>query len=184
MTASNWQGGLEYKPSKDVYFIALAYLISQRSIDTNTTCGAVLVANDGRVLSTGYNGPPKGAVDEKTPMVRPDKYFVMLHAEENALLSYFGSAQDLVGSTMYITGSPCSRCLRDMIQKGIKRIVYAKTGLAKMMKMDPKEEECRDFLLLGQDIEIIEFDDMDSVKALLHRTVDAIDYKLSGEDRT
>ena len=54
----------------------------------------------------------------------------------------------------------------------------------RMMKMNQQEEGCREFLLLGQDVQMIEFEDMDEVKALLHRSVDYIDYKLSNQDRT
>ena len=50
----------------------------------------------------------------------------MIHAEENAILAYNGSNQDIEGSSIYITGSPCHKCLRMIIQKGIKRIVYPK----------------------------------------------------------
>ena len=48
----------------------------------------------------------------------------MIHAEENALLSYFGSYQDIQNSTAYITTRPCSKCLRGLIQKGITNIIY------------------------------------------------------------
>lgn len=181
--SAEWIGGLEHKPSKDVYFMSLCYLISQRSIDTNTACGAILVAADGRILSTGYNGPPKGSIDENFPMTRPEKYVGMLHSEENAILAYFGSQQDLVGSTMYITGDPCNRCLRGMLQKGIRRFVYAGGVQAKMTADDSDLIRDRNMLIAGQDVQMIEFDEMDKVKALLGRTVDYIDYRQSGKNK-
>jgi dCMP deaminase len=172
-----WKGGVAAKPDFDTYFMALCYLISQRSIDTSTCCGAVLVSKEGRILSTGYNGPVRGSIDMNVPMTRPDKYMFMIHSEENCLLSYSGSFQDLEGSTMYITGTPCSVCFRMMLQKGIKRFVYANVNPAVMM--DEKQAWAKEEMAVGQDIQIIEYTDMDKVKALLGRTVDYIDYRLT-----
>lgn len=50
----------------------------------------------------------------------------MIHAEENALLAYNGPASDLVGATIYVTGKPCHKCLRMILQKGIRNIVVTK----------------------------------------------------------
>ena len=94
-----------------------------RSIDPSSKCGAVLVSKESKILSTGYNGPIKGADDEKIPLERPAKYAHMLHAEENCLLAYNGSNQDLEGASMYVTGAPCHKCLRMILQKGIRNII-------------------------------------------------------------
>lgn len=112
------------KPSWDVYYLSQCFLISQRSLDPNTKCGAVIVSEDNRVLSQGYNGPLKNSCDGQIPLTRPEKYYHMIHAEENAILAYNGSYQDIKGATIYITGAPCHKCLRMIIQKGITRIVY------------------------------------------------------------
>jgi dCMP deaminase len=114
---------LKNRPPKDEYFLAMASVVAMRSFDPSSKCGCVIVSKDGRVLSTGYNGPVKGSIDEKIPLTRPERYYHMIHAEENALLAYSGSYQDIQGATVYLTGSPCHRCLRMMIQKGITRIV-------------------------------------------------------------
>jgi dCMP deaminase len=126
------------KPNYDDYFIAMCYLVAMRSIDPSTKCGAVLVSNEYKVLSTGYNGPLKGSDDNKIPLERPDKYAHLLHAEENCLLAYNGSNQDLVGATMYVTGAPCHKCLRMILQKGIKNIVYTDGNLAVMQDVAEK----------------------------------------------
>jgi dCMP deaminase len=112
------------KPPWDTYYLSQCFLLAQRSLDPNTKCGAMIVSEDGRVLSQGYNGPLKGIDDDVVPLERPTKYYHMIHAEENAILSYNGSYQDIKGSTIYITGSPCHKCLRMIIQKGIGTIVY------------------------------------------------------------
>lgn len=109
-----------------------------RSIDPSTKCGAVLVSKEYKILSTGYNGPIKGSIDGMIPLVRPAKYCHILHAEENCLLAYNSSNQDLEGATMYVTGRPCHKCLRMILQKGIKNIVYCDANLAVMQDSDEK----------------------------------------------
>ncbi|HDD67484.1 MAG TPA: hypothetical protein ENG31_02545, partial [Candidatus Thorarchaeota archaeon] len=47
------------RKSKDVYFAEIADLVSSRSTCLRNQVGAVLV-KEGQILSTGYNGAPKG----------------------------------------------------------------------------------------------------------------------------
>ena len=103
--------------------------MSQRSLDLSVKCGAIIVSRDNRVLSQGYNGPLKNSNDENFPTARPDKYYFTLHAEENALLAYNGSFQDIQNATIYITNKPCHKCFRMCVQKGITRFVYPKFSL-------------------------------------------------------
>lgn len=110
-----------------------------RSIDPSTKCGAVLVSKQKKILSTGYNGPIKGSQDHVVPLIRPAKYAHILHAEENCLLAYNGSNQDLEGATIYVTSRPCHKCLRMILQKGIKHIVYGEGNLGVMQDSDEKE---------------------------------------------
>lgn len=120
------------KPDYDEYFLTMCYVVAMRSIDPSTKCGAVLVSKEHKILSTGYNGPIRGSVDEAIPLTRPEKYAHLLHAEENCLLAYNGSHQDLENATMYVTGAPCHKCLRMILQKGIRNIVYTDGNLAVM----------------------------------------------------
>ena len=115
---------LANRPSKDLYYLTIAFVVAQRSFDPSSKCGSVIVSKDGRPLSFGYNGPIRGSSDEKIPLTRPDRYKFMIHSEENALLAYNGSYQDIQGATVYITSRPCHRCLRMLLQKGIKKIIY------------------------------------------------------------
>ena len=117
---------MEEKISWDLYYLTQCFVISQRSIDQSKKCGAIIVSKDNRPLSQGYNGPVKNSDDSDFPTQRPDKYGPTLHAEENAILAYNGSYQDIQGATIYVTGKPCHRCLRMILQKGITKIVYPK----------------------------------------------------------
>lgn len=141
------------KLKSDIYYMTIAFNISRRSIDPHTLHGAVIVDKNGRILSTGYNGPIKKCDDHKIPLTRPEKYMHFLHAEENSIINYYGSSQDMEGSTIYITGFPCSKCLRMVLQKGVKQIVFAPI-VSKCV--DDEDVEARK-LMLGYQTEDIQF---------------------------
>lgn len=109
------------RPSWDEYFLEMADLASRRSPDPATKHGCVLVDQNNRVLSTGYNGPVQGLPNELVEYTRPEKYAWMVHAEDNAVA--FAKC-DLTGATAYVTGQPCAACFRRLLQVGIKRIVH------------------------------------------------------------
>ena len=163
------------KPLYTDYFLTIAYLVAMRSIDPSTKCGAVLVSADKRILSTGYNGPLRGANDSKVPLTRPDKYPHMIHAEENCLLAYNGSFQDLEGSTMYVTGKPCHKCLRMILQKGIHNIVVTK-GNQTVMHDDAEEKICQSLMdiLPADSINYQTINNVRDIHKLLQITMDYI----------
>lgn len=115
--------------SWDEYFIAVAKLSAMRSKDPHTQVGACIVSNDNRILSIGYNGAPNGFNDEKFPWGREGnpletKYLYVVHAERNAILNYRGSRKDLENSKIYVDLFPCNECAKEIIQAGIKEVVY------------------------------------------------------------
>ena len=112
----------EARPTWDEYFLELAEKVSRRSPDPNTKHGCVLVDQDKRVVSTGYNGPVQGLPNNMVPLTRPAKYMWFIHAEDNAVAF---ARCDLRGATAYVTGMPCSACFRRLLQVGVKRIVHA-----------------------------------------------------------
>lgn len=157
------------KINYDDYFLCMCYLVAMRSIDPSTKCGAVLVSKDYKVLSTGYNGPLKGSNDDLVPLERPAKYAHLLHAEENCILAYNGCAQDLIGSIMYVTGKPCHKCLRMIIQKGIRNIVYTDGNQAIMQ--DEAEKAIVDLMLsYSPPVTIRVVDNSSQIHALLGTT--------------
>jgi len=170
----SWQGGLENRPDWDTFFMSLAFLISQKSPDPRTTHGSVLVAEDRRILSVGYNGPVRGSLDKNIPLDSNDKYLHLLHAEENCLLNYNGSKEDLKNSTLYITGKYCHKCLRMILQKGIKNIVL---GPVKSSCIDQNDEKASSEMIIGQNVIIKTYEDNEKIKSLLTKTIDYINYK-------
>lgn len=105
----------------DFKFLKLAQHISNWSKDPSTKVGAVVVDEDNRIVSIGYNGFPKGIKDDERLENRDVKYSLILHAEENALLF---SKQNLKNCKIYTYPLfPCSRCCSKIIQCGIKEII-------------------------------------------------------------
>lgn len=111
--------------SWEEYFIRMAELVASRSKDPSTKVGCVVVSYDNTVLSTGYNGLPRGVLDLPERMERPAKYLWTAHAEENAVAQAARNGISLDGATAYVTHSPCCRCARALIQAGILHIVVA-----------------------------------------------------------
>ena len=111
----------------DEYFMGIAQLAAQRSKDNNTQVGACIVNDENKILSIGYNGMPTGCDDDVMPWERSGdplntKYFYVCHAELNAILNYGGGS--LKGARVYVTLFPCNECTKEIIQSGIKEIIY------------------------------------------------------------
>ena len=73
----------------------------------------------------------------------------MLHAESNAITKLAKSTQSSVGSTMYITISPCIECAKLIIQSEISRVVYgdfyrSDAGLKLLKKAGIIVEQCEE----------------------------------------
>ena len=113
--------------SWDEYFMGVAMLAARRSKDPSTQVGACIVSPENIIISTGYNGMPKGCSDDEFPWARTGeenetKYPYVVHAELNAILNANG--RDLRGSRIYVALFPCNECAKAIIQSGIREIVY------------------------------------------------------------
>ena len=113
--------------SWDEYFMGVAMLAARRSKDPSTQVGACIVSPENIIISTGYNGMPKGCSDDEFPWARTGeenetKYPYVVHAELNAILNANG--RELRGSRIYVALFPCNECAKAIIQSGIREIVY------------------------------------------------------------
>ena len=109
----------------DEYFMGIAMLAAKRSKDPSTQVGACIVSQDNIIISTGYNGMPKGCSDDEFPWAREGeetKYPYVVHAELNAILNANG--RDLRGSRIYVALFPCNECAKAIIQSGVKEVFY------------------------------------------------------------
>ena len=111
--------------SWEEFFMGIALLAAERSKDPSTRVGACIVDENNIILSTGYNGFPKGCSDDEFPWERigeDTKYTYVVHAELNAILNAGG--RSLRGSTLYVALFPCNECAKAIIQSGIKEVDY------------------------------------------------------------
>ena len=106
----------------DMRFLELAQHVATWSKDPSTQVGAVIVRPDRTIASVGYNGFPRGVIDEPERYAeREVKYKMVVHAEANAILS---AREPLHGYTCYVLPlAPCSSCAAMIIQSGIQRVV-------------------------------------------------------------
>lgn len=114
----NWQ----------TYFLRMADTTRLKSKDPNTQVGAIIVGPEKQILSTGFNGFPRGINDDiPARWERPIKYEWIEHAERNAIYNAARHGIALRGASMYIFGfgPPCSGCARAIIQAGITKVVFS-----------------------------------------------------------
>ena len=106
-------------------YTCLAKEISTWSKDPSTQVGAVVIGNNGEVLSQGYNGFPIGIKDTAARLKdRERKYNLVVHAEMNAIYNAGLNGVSLKGSTLYVYGLPvCNECAKGIIQVGIDKVI-------------------------------------------------------------
>lgn len=133
--------------SKDRYYLDIAAAVSVRSTCLRRHYGCVIVKND-EILSTGYNGAPRGEVNccdfgackRNVAGIEHNTgdyaECSSVHAEQNAMLS--ASRNEMIGATLYLYGEeesegemmipllnaePCPICKRMIKNAGIIRVV-------------------------------------------------------------
>ncbi len=108
------------------YFMNIAKIVSERSTCDRAYVGCVLVNNDNRIVSTGYNGSISGnpQCDEIGHTMRDGHCIATIHAEMNALLYCAKEGISVKNSVCYVTHFPCLNCTKALIQAGISKIYY------------------------------------------------------------
>ncbi|MEI6222154.1 MAG: dCMP deaminase family protein [bacterium] len=141
------------RPPWEEYFMQIAFLVAKRATCLRRQVGAVIV-KDRHILTTGYNGPPKGFhhCDEHGGCPRLQANVESgkghdacwaLHAEQNAIIQAGYHGVSIRDSELYCTTQPCSICAKMIINAGITKVYYvggypdalsnelfAKTGVA------------------------------------------------------
>lgn len=119
--------------SWDEMFINIALMAGQRTSCIYHKVGSVFVDDNHRIISIGYNGPSAGDVNcNEVGCAKvhgnPDKsnrleFCRGIHSEINAI-SNCQDTNRLRGSTLYVTVFPCYRCMKSLVNVGVKKIVY------------------------------------------------------------
>lgn len=111
-------------------FMRVAQTMASYSKDRSTQVGAVALDDNLNVISTGWNGFPRGVNDDiEERHQRPEKYLWTAHAEENLVAQAAYGGRSLKGSTVLVTALfPCATCARMLIQAGVVRIIAPKVA--------------------------------------------------------
>ncbi|MHB1347281.1 MAG: deoxycytidylate deaminase [Candidatus Humimicrobiaceae bacterium] len=122
------------RPTWDEYFIAITKQVATRSTCLRRKVGAIVV-NDKRILTTGYNGAPRGVKscleigkcmrqELGVPSGQRHEICRALHAEQNAIIQAAYHGVKIESSDIYSTTQPCVLCAKMLINAGIKKIYY------------------------------------------------------------
>jgi dCMP deaminase len=124
------------RPGWDEYFMGIARVVALRGNCIKRKVAAVIV-KDKRVISTGYNGTPRGITNCSEGGCARCNHFgasgekltecVCSHAEENAIVQAAYHGVSIKGGTIYTTYSPCLICTKMIINSGLSEVVYGKT---------------------------------------------------------
>lgn len=122
-----------------INWIDKKYMLEALEEAKNANCikgkvGAVIVKDD-KILGKGNNSVPNGIkpCTEKTCIRKllnlksgeRQELCKVVHSEQNAILNALFNKNDINGSTIYVTKSPCMICAKILINAGIKKVVYA-----------------------------------------------------------
>ena len=114
------------RPSRDVLGLQVARLFSQRGTCFRAKVGAAVVL-DGRVLVTGYNGPPANLAHCSNECFSSNVNGCTrsVHAEANCIAYAARHGISINRATIYCTHVPCRNCAELIINSGLSRVVYA-----------------------------------------------------------
>lgn len=125
--------------SKEQYYMGIAKAVSKRSTCIRRQYGAVIVKDD-RIVSTGYNGNPRGEtncidigkcyrMENDIPHGTQYETCKAVHAEQNAIIN---AREGLEGADLYLYGEengeeiyaiPCSICFNMIKNAGIEKVI-------------------------------------------------------------
>ena len=121
------------RPGWDEYFMEIAHVVSLRSNCVKRKVAAVITL-DRRIISTGYNGTPRGVrncneggcarCNALGPSGQALGECVCSHGEENAITQAAYHGVSVKGATLYSTYCPCLLCTKMIINAGIAEVVF------------------------------------------------------------
>ena len=133
------------RTNKHTYFLDIALRSAKQTTCLRRGFGAVIVDKYGTIVSTGYNGAPKGVEHCKTcwreenniPSGQSYEKCLSVHAEQNALIQAGKASR---GATMYLVGidmktgnevciPPCFLCAKMILNGEIEKVIMRNNGL-------------------------------------------------------
>jgi dCMP deaminase len=113
------------RPSMDDVLLDVARVMAQRGTCTRLRTGAVVAVN-GRICATGFNGSPHGLPHCVHPTDEPPDHetcVTAVHAEANAVAFAARHGVSITGATLYVTHTPCVHCAMLLVNAGISTVV-------------------------------------------------------------
>lgn len=124
------------RPDWDHYFMNIAEQVKMRCNCMSAKKGTIIV-KDKMILSTGYNGTPKGiehcteggcqrCTSRHLGRIKSGVYSepcVCAHSEENAIVQAAYNGTSTRGAILYTTFTPCTNCAKLIINAGIVEVV-------------------------------------------------------------
>lgn len=124
---------MKQRPSWDEYFAEMLNIVKKRSTCLRRDVSAIIV-KDNRIISTGYNGSPKGVkhceelgcIREQMGVPSGQRHELCrgIHAEQNAIVQAAVYGVSIKDATIYISHSPCVLCAKMIINAGIRNVKY------------------------------------------------------------
>jgi dCMP deaminase len=122
------------RPGWDDYFMSIARVVASRSNCVKRKVAAV-ITRDRRIISTGYNGTPRGVrncneggcprCNRFAPSGSDLGECLCSHAEENAITQSAYHGVSVRGATLYSTFCPCLICTKMIINAGLAEVVFS-----------------------------------------------------------
>jgi len=156
----------------DKLFMDIAVRVSEESKCVRKKVGAILVKDNSRMISMGYNGTPTGednCCEDTIPlteeeaqaqgysledfnnlkMVKTVTKHNVIHAEDNVYRKLLKSTENSLGATLYCTLQPCEICADLIIDSGTVRVVFLNEyrcdkGITKLRKANVEVSQFRD----------------------------------------
>ena len=148
MPAPGEPAGLCVRPGWEEYFMEIARVVATRSSCLRRQVGAVVVKNR-QILTTGYNGVPRGldhcdvrgCLRDKLAIPSGERHELCrgLHAEQNAIIQAAYHGVGIAGSEIYSTLQPCVTCAKTLVNAGIVA-VYFRGSYPDQLSMEIFEE--------------------------------------------
>ena len=115
------------------YFMSIAVTVGTRSTCVRRQIGAIIV-KDRVILSTGYNGAPRGVahcidtecIRNKMNIPSGERHEICkaVHAEQNSIIQAATTGVVILGGDMYSTTFPCIICAKMIINAGLRAVCY------------------------------------------------------------
>jgi dCMP deaminase len=134
------------RPDWDSYFLEIAKTVATRADCTRRQVGTVIVDDQHRVVSVGYNGAapgkpgcltagacPRGQISKDVIPSGTGGYdeCIAIHSEANAIM--YAGFQRTQGATLYCTDEPCVGCTKLIEGSGIARVVYSGSTIRSLL---------------------------------------------------